>query len=356
MPYPNEHSCRLKDPGAFQEGSFRRVTREHEGKRYGVIMGRLKGETTMSEQAYRYPKDDWSAAAARSHCKSHEGRFEKAGEAAAAVVPCGCASRDEAAAPASIAELLEAAGRLDRGPAPRPAAEAPRVALRAEADGESADLYLYDSIGGWFGLNAAQVIAELRQLQAARLRVHINSPGGDVFDGLAIYNTLKSWDGEVETLVEGLAASIAGVIALAGRTVTMAPASFFMIHEPHGLAIGGAARMRHLADLLDQTGGLLADIYAAKTGAPRADVRGWMGAETWYTAAEAAAAGFADALLEADPAPEPARAAASFDLSLFQHVPVALARPAASRPTPMPARARERAATLARSFRYLVGV
>ena len=83
-PYPNEHACRLRDPGDFQEGSFRRAPREHEGKEYFVIMGRLKGETTMTEQAYRYPKDTWSVSQARAHCKSHDGQqFEPASEGAA---------------------------------------------------------------------------------------------------------------------------------------------------------------------------------------------------------------------------------------------------------------------------------
>jgi hypothetical protein len=77
-PYPNEHACRLRDPGDFQEGSFKRVTREHEGKRYAVIMGRLVGEETLTEQAYRYPIKDWEEAEARKHCASHEGRFEAA--------------------------------------------------------------------------------------------------------------------------------------------------------------------------------------------------------------------------------------------------------------------------------------
>jgi HK97 family phage prohead protease len=83
-PYPNEHACRLRDPGDFQEDSFRRTTREHEGKKYAVIMGRLKGEETMTEQAYRYPTADWTADQARSHCRSHEGRFEAAAEKAGA--------------------------------------------------------------------------------------------------------------------------------------------------------------------------------------------------------------------------------------------------------------------------------
>lgn len=78
-PYPNEHACRLRDPGDFQTGTFKRTRREHEGKEYFVIMGKLKGEDTMTEQAYRYPKDTWSVSQARSHCESHDGKlFEPA--------------------------------------------------------------------------------------------------------------------------------------------------------------------------------------------------------------------------------------------------------------------------------------
>lgn len=78
-PYPNEHACRLRDPGDFQVDSFRRVSRESGGKKYSIIMGRLKGEDTMTEQAYRYAKDTWDAAAARKHCNSHDGAsFEAA--------------------------------------------------------------------------------------------------------------------------------------------------------------------------------------------------------------------------------------------------------------------------------------
>lgn len=77
-PYPNEHACRLRDPGDFQDGSFRRTSREHNGKKYSVIMGKLKGETSMTEQAYRYNKKTWTASSARSHCNSHDGSFEAA--------------------------------------------------------------------------------------------------------------------------------------------------------------------------------------------------------------------------------------------------------------------------------------
>lgn len=81
MPYPNEHACRLRDPKDFEDGSFRRTTRKHNGKDYSVIMGRIKGEDTMTEQAYRYAKDSWEPEDARAHCKEHKGMmFEPAKE------------------------------------------------------------------------------------------------------------------------------------------------------------------------------------------------------------------------------------------------------------------------------------
>jgi ATP-dependent Clp endopeptidase proteolytic subunit ClpP len=239
------------------------------------------------------------------------------------------------------------------------AAHPARVCLRADASSSSADLYLYDSIGGFFGIPASVIVAALDEVKGRDLRVHINSPGGDVFDGLAIYNALRAYAGGVETIVEGLAGSIAGVIALAGERMTMAKASFYMIHDPHGIAIGGAARMRHLAALLDKTGVLLAEVYAEKASAPIETVREWMSAETWYTAEEALAAGFADAVIEeAEAAPLEARHARDV-LAQFQHVPAGLETPlaptrAAPAPRPSP-RARDRAAALVQSFGYLVG-
>lgn len=80
MPLPHEHSCRLKDPDQFQSDSFRRVTRDHNGKEYSVIMGKLKGKSTMTEQAYRYKKDIWSSPEAKKHCDKHGGSFEPAKE------------------------------------------------------------------------------------------------------------------------------------------------------------------------------------------------------------------------------------------------------------------------------------
>ena len=78
MPFPNEHSCRLRSPGDFQKGSFRRTSRKSGGKQYSIIMGRLNGKSAMTEQTYRYPKSAWSASEARVHCRDHGGSFEAA--------------------------------------------------------------------------------------------------------------------------------------------------------------------------------------------------------------------------------------------------------------------------------------
>jgi ATP-dependent Clp endopeptidase proteolytic subunit ClpP len=188
-----------------------------------------------------------------------------------------------------------------------------RFEVCAEAGAPSADVYLYGSIGGWFGKSAADIVEELRALDAGvtSLRVHIDSLGGDVFDGLAIYNTLRQFDGTVETIIEGAAASIASVIALAGKDgITMMAPSMLMIHEPHAIAFGGADDMRAMAKLLDKAANVLADTYVARTKQPKATVRAWMAEERWFEPDEAKAEGFVDTIIVAQgPKPAPPTAA-----------------------------------------------
>jgi hypothetical protein len=114
-PYPSEHACRLRDPADFQSNSFRRVSRDHQGKRYDVIMGRLTGETTMSEQAYRYPKDVWEVADARTHCRSHHGiSFEPASSEESACPTCDAGFRPVDETPHSNAAQSSAASAARR--------------------------------------------------------------------------------------------------------------------------------------------------------------------------------------------------------------------------------------------------
>lgn len=204
----------------------------------------------------------------------------------------------------------------------RPRAGGKGLKVRAGESG-TAELLVYDVIG-WPFIEAQDVVARLQDIDAARVLVRINSPGGDVFDGLAIYNALKEHPARVDTLVEGLAASIASIVALAGQSVEAAESSFVMIHNPWTCMCGDAEEFRHAAGVLDKIGGQLAAAYAAKTGADLEQVRAWMGAETWYTAQEARDAGLVDRVL-GDGEEEAQAALAGFDLSIFDHVPERLA-------------------------------
>jgi len=165
---------------------------------------------------------------------------------------------------------------------------------------------LYDDIGGsgllGGGIAAADFIGQIADIDGP-LDVHINSAGGDVFDGLAIFNALASRPGQVTTVVDGIAASIASVIAQAGTTRLIAPGAMMMIHDALSMCIGNAADMRETASLLDQVSDNLAGVYALRGGTP-AQWRAAMQTESWYTAAQAVDAGLADQLAErpADPA------------------------------------------------------
>lgn len=165
------------------------------------------------------------------------------------------------------------------------------------ATSDVAEVFIYDDIGeGWFteGVTAKKFVEELKGITAPQIDLHLNSPGGSVFDGVAIYNALKRHPATVTTYVDGLAASIASVIALAGEKVVMASNALFMIHNPWGAVQGTAEEMRKMADVLDKVRDTLVGTYVDKTGMAEADVVAAMDAETWYTASEALDAGFVD--------------------------------------------------------------
>jgi ATP-dependent protease ClpP protease subunit len=249
--------------------------------------------------------------------------------------------------------LLAAGAARPRPPVPPTMAARWNLDAAAETSGTT-HLYLYDRIGGFFGIAAGDVIAQLRAVSGHHVRVHLNSPGGDVFDGLAIYNSLRQHPGGVEVQVEGLAASIASVIAMAGERLTMAAASLLMIHDPHGVVIGGAEDMRQMAALMDKAGGLLADVYAGRGGATRDAIREWMQAETWFTPQEALDAGLIDAIDEAALPAAAVAARATFDLSGFRRPPTLPAAAAVPAPSPPP-RSREHARTLTHAYELVIG-
>jgi ATP-dependent Clp endopeptidase proteolytic subunit ClpP len=168
----------------------------------------------------------------------------------------------------------------------------------AASAGETAIIQIFDQIGeDWFGgngLSGKQFSDVLAEVGNGPLLVEINSPGGNVWDGLSIYNQLRGRKAPVTTRVVGIAASIASIIALAGDRVEMADAALMMIHDPSGMASGTSEDMRKMADALDQHAEVLVGVYAKKTGRSPESIRAAMKSETWFTTAEAIQFGLVD--------------------------------------------------------------
>lgn len=174
----------------------------------------------------------------------------------------------------------------------------------AANDDEERTISVYDVIGYDYwtgeGVTAKRVASALRAMGAGPVTVNVNSPGGDMFEGLAIYNLLREHKGEVTVKVLGLAASAASVIAMAGDTVQIARAGFLMIHNAWVVAVGNRNDLREYADTLEPFDRAMADIYAAHTGADLKAMQKLMDAETWIGGSDAVDEGFADELLASD--------------------------------------------------------
>lgn len=167
--------------------------------------------------------------------------------------------------------------------------------IKAQSN-NNAVIKLYDEIGGW-GVTArsfAQELANLGDIKNIELR--IDSPGGDVFEGITIYNLLKGLDAYVTVYIDGLAASMGSVIAMAGDKIIMPSTAFMMIHKPWGGQVGDADDLRAYADLLDKVETTLSETYTKKTGLGAEEIAALLKEETWFSGAEAVEAGFADEL------------------------------------------------------------
>lgn len=170
--------------------------------------------------------------------------------------------------------------------------------LEIKAAARNAELTIYGEIGEW-GVTAKEVADALKELGNVKaIDLYLNSPGGDVFDGIAIYNKLQQHKAQVTVHIDGMALSAASIVAMAGDRILMAENGMMMIHDPWGIALGNADDMRRMAELLDKSAGTLADTYAARTGKDVDDIRALMADETWMTAAEALEAGFIDEIVE----------------------------------------------------------
>lgn len=177
-------------------------------------------------------------------------------------------------------------------------AEHPLAAVPG-ADGDTT-ISIFDVIGEDFwtgsGVTANRISAALRSIGNKDIIVRINSPGGDMFEGIAIYNLLRAHPAKVTVEVLGWAASAASIIAMAGDEIRMGLGSFMMVHNAWGLVIGNRHDMREAASLFDQFDAALADIYEARTGMKRADIEQLMDAETFMNPTQAIEYGFADAV------------------------------------------------------------
>lgn len=167
------------------------------------------------------------------------------------------------------------------------------------ADPEAADVYVYDEIGGSFGVQASELVNEINEITAPNINVHINSPGGDLFDSIAIYNALAKHPAHITTYTDAMAASGASIIAQAGDHRVMMRGSQMMIHDALALLIGNAADFRTMATFLDRQSDNIADIYQARAGGTADEWRARMLAETWTFANETVEMGLADEVYKA---------------------------------------------------------
>lgn len=194
----------------------------------------------------------------------------------------------------------------------------PRAWFSAKKVNEAtAEIAIYDEIGS-FGIRAEAFRDQLKALGDVKdITLRINSPGGDVFDGLAIYNMLNRHKAQIHVTIDGIAASMASVIAMAGDTRTMPKNAMMMIHNPWGVVIGNADDMRDIADALDKIKSGMVTAYAARAKIPTDGIAAMMSDETWLTAEEALDAGFASAI------GDDVQIAAKFDLTKFKNAPAA---------------------------------
>lgn len=170
--------------------------------------------------------------------------------------------------------------------------------FRAIKNGSKGEIDIYGVIGGdWFGggITQQQVADALREMgPVTALDININSPGGDVFEGRGIYNLLKKQTAKKSVYVVAEASSAASLIAMCGDSITMLEGALMMIHRASGLAYGNVDDLTRFIELLNTIDQTLVDTYVARSGQKETDVRVWLSAETWMTAAEAVDRGFAD--------------------------------------------------------------
>ena len=185
--------------------------------------------------------------------------------------------------------------------------------IQNNAKSDTADVYIYSEVGS-HDVNAKSFIDELKTIKDKNIDVHINSLGGSVFDGLAIYNALKNHSKKVTTKVEGIAASIASVIAMAGDTIEMAENSLFMIHNPFAMSGGDANELRKTANILDKIRNEIASIYASKSKHDSDHYINLMDVETWFNSEETMELGLISGITQS------IKVENNYDISKFENI------------------------------------
>jgi len=255
MPYSNEHAARLRNPDDFEKDSFRRKNIE-DG--IDIIIGKLKGEDTMTTQAYRFDSQKYTASEAKNWLEKHNVEYISF-------------------EPAENSEIIEnhifVYGEI--------------IPFQGSSNFEYGVVSLKD------------VINQINENKSAnKLIVHIHSPGGDVNEGFAIHDALVSSGKEVITIIEGLCASIATVVALAGERRLMTENSEFMIHNPWAFGIGDSEDLKKQSEHLAKTENKLAEFYSKRTNLKVEQLLDYMHNETFFSAKEAQDFGFVTEIIQ----------------------------------------------------------
>ena len=282
-PYPNEHAVRLKSRKDFKEkpdwstkGKFRRTpngkifVNKKVPKTVDVIWGQLKTQKgqTAAPQALRFPTKNWTAARARKWLKDNKVTF-------------------------ILFEPATGPRKDQTNPEPGTGNDNKNWFRIENKDSKKALVFLYDHIGH-FGVSASDFMNQFNTIKAKNVELHIDSPGGLCHMGFAIYNNLKNSGKNIHVLIDGMAASMASVIAMVGNKITMPNNALLMIHNPQSCICGDAGKMRKQAELLDRIQEQIAEIYSDKSGKTIDEIKKKMEAETWFTGKEALAFGLVD--------------------------------------------------------------
>ena len=192
-----------------------------------------------------------------------------------------------------------------------------RYEINAKAD-EAAEVFIYDAIGGMWGIQASQFAKDLKAIKSSVIHLRINSPGGEVDAARAMSTAIARHPAQIVAHIDGLAASAASVVMLAADEIEITAGAFVMVHNPHALAFGNASDHMAVAEVLSKYADSLTADYMRRTGKDEATVRAWMDAETWFSAQEAVDAGLADRIVETTAVKN------EWNLTAYRNAPAAL--------------------------------